>query len=361
VLILEKPGFAIIGAGNGGQSFAAHLSILGFKVSIFDVDKAKIETMRKKGKINVSGAITGTATTVFITDSIEEAVKYKNIIMVVVPACYHAGVAESLASVVTDGQVIIINPGSTGGALEFANIFNKFGVRAKVTIAETDTLLYACRSKEPGEVTVFGIKERIDFATLPVEESDKVAKLINLAFPQFVAVSNVLYTSLNNANAVCHPIPTIMNAARIEGKCPFEFYLEGVTPSIGEMMEKMDQERLEVGKALGIELLSLKDIFKLHYGVVKDNLYESIMNTKAYKGIMGPTTLNTRFMFEDIPMGLVPIASFGDALGIDTPVTKLFIELACILMKQDYWKEGRTVEKLGLAGLNAKQILSRVR
>jgi hypothetical protein len=45
----------------------------------------------------------------------------------------------SLAECVTEGQIIVLNPGRTGGALEFDKIFREKGVREKVVIAEAQT------------------------------------------------------------------------------------------------------------------------------------------------------------------------------------------------------------------------------
>jgi len=38
---MRSPRFAIVGAGNGGQSFAAHLGLLGFPVTLWDVEQEK--------------------------------------------------------------------------------------------------------------------------------------------------------------------------------------------------------------------------------------------------------------------------------------------------------------------------------
>ena len=357
---MNKPSFAIIGAGNGGHAFAAHLALMGASISLWDIEKEKIELLRKKGNIEVTGAIKGIGEGILFTEDIGEAVKGKDIIMVVVPSCYHAGIAELLAPVVADGQIIIINTCATGSSLEFRVVFNKLGVKAKVIFSETDTLLYACRSVETGQVNIFGIKARIDFATLPACEVENVAVLIQQFFPQFTPVSNVLYVSMNNANSICHPSPALLNTARIEGASPFQFYIDGVTPAVGTLMEKSDEERLAVGAALGLELISLKGLYELHYNIYKDTLWEAMTSTPSYKGIMGPTTMDNRYMFEDIPMGLVPMISLGDALGVPMPVSKLIVELANIIMKKNYWKEGRNVEKLGLKDLSAEEMIASV-
>jgi len=43
-------------------------------------------------------------------------------------------------------------------------------------------------------------------------------------------------------------------------------------------------------------------------------------------------------------------------LGVPCPTIKATIHLANLIHQCDYWQTGRTVEKLGLAGLNLQQI-----
>lgn len=353
---MNKPRFAIIGAGNGGQSLAAHLSLMGFEVSLYDVDKKKIAALRNLGRIKLTGAVEGEGMPVLITADIWEAVKGTNVIMVVVPTCFHASVARAMAPYLADGQVVVLNPGATGGALEFRHVVQSAGSKAQVTIAETQTLIYACRSAQPGEATIFGVKKSVDVAALPAGEASWVVALLNTAFPQFRPVLNVLHTSLNNVNAMCHPAPTLLNAGRIESGSSFEYYFEGITPAVAKVVERIDAERLEVGKALGVELTAVKDWFAISYGVVAESLYEAVQNNASYAGIKGPTSLNTRYLFEDVPTGLVPIALLGATLGVETPATKTIVELANIVMSCNYWLEGRTLEKLGLAGKSPQEI-----
>ena len=54
--------------------------------------------------------------------------------------------------------------------------------------------------------------------------------------------------------------------------------------------------------------------------------------------------------------GLVPLASVGHSLGIPTPMMDSFVNIASAVCGRDFWKEGRTAEKLGLAGKTADEI-----
>jgi opine dehydrogenase len=353
---MRTPAFAILGAGNGGQSFAAHLTLLGFSVRLWDVEREKVDSLKRTRRIRLSGAVQGEAEIGLITGDIGEAVRGADLLMVVIPTVYHASVAQAMAPFLAEGQVIVLNPGATGGALEVRNTLRQAGSRAAVTVAETDTLLYACRSPRAGEAIIHGIKARVDVASLPAADAPRVADLLDLAFPQFRPAASVLVTSLHNPNAMVHPAPTLLNAGRIECQSPFAYYSEGVTPSLAGVIEQIDAERLAIAGALGVEVPSVRDFYTMCYGVTGADLCERIQKVRAYDGIQGPTTLNTRYLFEDIPTGLVPLAELGKALGVKTPLMGAVVELGSALLGRNFWREGRTLEKLGLAGKSAAQI-----
>jgi opine dehydrogenase len=63
---------------------------------------------------------------------------------------------------------------------------------------------------------------------------------------------------------------------------------------------------------------------------------------------------------EDLPYGLVPIVSLGNMLNIPTPTINSIVELSSMATGIDYWNEGTTAEKLGLAGLTAQEIKEKV-
>jgi len=77
----------------------------------------------------------------------------------------------------------------------------------------------------------------------------------------------------------------------------------------------------------------------------------------AYKGVKAPTAINIRYLTEDIPMSLVPIASIGEQLRVPTPNINSIIKIGSTMLKTDFWKLGRTVEKLGVSGLSSDEII----
>jgi opine dehydrogenase len=171
----------------------------------------------------------------------------------------------------------------------------------------------------------------------------------------------VLHTGLDNIGAIFHPTITLHNAGWIEATGgDFKFYTQGVTPSIALVMEAIDRERIRIGNALGIKLLTACDWLRLAYDSKGENLFEAIRNQEGYRGISAPPTVNHRYINEDIPMSLVPMASLGQILGIRVRGMESIIRLASIIRKVDYWESGRTVERLGLSHQSIEELLSMV-
>jgi len=353
----KKPRFCVLGAGHGGHAMAGHLAILGFTVNLYNRGEERIKPIRARGEIEVSGEIEGSGKLEIITTDIKEAIKDAHILMVAVPANGHRFIAESCAPYLRDGQIIVLNPGRTGGALEVSHILRTCKVKARVIIAEAQTFLYASRCTGPAQVKIFRIKNSVPVAALPAYQTVEVVNALKVALPQFVAGDNVFKTSLDNIGAVFHPALAVLNAARIESTLgDFEYYVEGNSPSVSLILEALDRERVAVAAALGIRALTAREWLYLAYDASGRTLYEAMQNNEGYKGIKAPPTLQHRYITEDVPMSLVPIASLGDMLGIPTPTVKTIIHLANILHGCDYWKEGRTVDKLGIAGMSVKDI-----
>jgi len=156
--------------------------------------------------------------------------------------------------------------------------------------------------------------------------------------------------------AVFHPAPLILNASKVDQGEPFDYYHEGITPSVAALMERVDAERLAVARALGVSAVSAKDWLAIAYGVRGETLYEAIQRNASYGGIKAPRTLMHRYILEDVPTGLIPIASFGRLAGVPTPFTESLIQMACGVTGIDFWRQGRTVESLGLAGMSPAEI-----
>lgn len=353
----QDPVFTVVGAGHGGQAMAAYLSLRGFRTRLYNRRAHRIEPIRVRGGIELDGEVRGFARLELATTDLERAVAGAHVVMVVVPAFAHAAVARAMAPYLVSGQVVVLNPGRTGGALEFAHVLDQAGCPAEVVVAEAQTFLFASRSVGPAMSRIFRIKNAVPVAAIPARDTAACLERLTAAFPQFVAAPNVLKTSLDNVGAIFHPAPTLLNTGRIEDTHgAFEYYHGGITPSVARVMEALDAERAAVGLALGIPVMTAREWLEIAYGATGQNLWEAVLDNAGYAGIRAPASMETRYLSEDVPAGLVPMASLGRALGVPTPTMDAVITLASTIHAVDYWATGRTVERLGLAGLGAEAI-----
>jgi len=352
--------YTVIGAGNGGRAMAAHLALMGKTVTMYNRTFSNIEVIAKRKGIELESFVDGPRGFGIIqsaTSNIQDAIQNAQVIMVVVPSSAHINVAELTAPYLKDGQIIILHPGRTFGAIEFDITLKNQGCQADVIIAEAETFIYASRAEGPAQARIFRIKEAVPIAALPATRTEQVLRAIEDVYPQYIDGENVLRTGLNNMGAIFHPAITILNAGRIESTHgDFEFYVDGVTPSTARVLEALDRERVTVASALGIRARTALEWLELAYNVHGADLHDAIHNQTGYFGIKAPGTLNHRYIFEDVPMSLVPIASVGNQFGISVRGMDGIIRLACIIHQTDYFRRGRTVEHLGIRGLSVTEL-----
>lgn len=349
--------FCVLGAGHGGLAIAGHLAIKGFRVNLYNRGRRRIHPVIQRGGIKVEGEVKGFGKIELASSNIKECMEEADILMVVVPALAHRFIAETCAPYLKENQIVILNPGRTGGALEFHNVLRKQDIKKLPFIAEAQTFLYASRALGPAHAKIFSVKNSIPLATLPAYWIPGVQKIINRAFPQFIPGDNIFKTSFDNIGAIFHPALTILNAGWIEDTHgDFEYYIQGASESVARALERLDKERLAVAAALGIKALSAKAWLYTAYSAAGKDLYEAIHDNPGYLGINAPDRLHHRYVDEDVPMSLVPLASLGEMLKVETPTIRAVIHLASIMRGIDFWKIGRTVEKLGIKGMSIKGI-----
>jgi opine dehydrogenase len=352
--------YTVIGAGHGGKAMAAHLALMGFKVVLYNRTPEHIAAIKARRGLDLesySEGPRGFARLARVTSDMAEAVGESDLIMVVVPSSAHADVARTCAPYLRDGQIIVLHPGRTLGAVEFEKVLCDQGCSTDVTVAEAETFIYASRSDGPAQARIFRIKEAVPIAALPASRTSGVLEALAPAFPQFIDGESVLHTGLNNMGAIFHPALTILNAGRIESTFgDFEFYMEGVTTSTARVLEALDRERVTVAASLGIRARTAMEWLEMAYNATGEDLNEAIHNQTGYLGIKAPSTLNHRYIFEDIPMSLVPIAALGQRYGVSVRGMDSLIRLACIIHRTDYWRRGRTLDKLAIDRLSVGEL-----
>ena len=349
--------YAVLGAGCGGQTFAGHLASMGFEVNLYNRSRARLGDLPKKPIIKLQGAIEGEGRLQYASTNIAPVIKDADTILVATTALGHRDIARYATPHLKDGQTIILNPSRTFGALEVANTIYSKRPELDITICEANTLLYATRVPKPGTARVHGVKDEVTIAAIRAERTNKVVEKLQKAFPQIKAAESILETSLGNIGAVFHPAIFLSNYERIQTKEDFEFYREGVTDKALESMKLVDAERQQLARSLGATIPTLEEWLRTRYDLEGKDLKELLHNNPVYAGIAAPKEIQHRYLLEDVPTGLVPLALVGDALGVETPTMQTLIKEAEKITGHNLYESGRTLERLGLTRENLQKEL----
>src|SRR5262245_38152763 len=347
---------AILGAGHGGFAAAADLTRRGYSVRLQARNPERLAALRHRGGIEARGIVEGFVPIPATTTEVAEAVRGADLIMLVVPSVAHETYARALAPLLDGSQPVFLNPGHTGGGLHFLYELRKAGYRGAVKTCETVSLAYVTRMEGPATVGIYSYIKQLGFGALPGKHTDELYELIKPLYPDIRKATSVLETALSNMNAVFHPPGMIMNAGWIEAtNGDFLFYREGFTEAIGRVTVAVDAERMVVAKALGVPFASFLDTF-FNAGLTTQAARDSGDISRACKEsapnatIKSPSSLDHRYVHEDVGYGLVPMAALGRLAGVPTPTIDALVHLAGLAVGTDYARDGLTLEKLGLAG-----------
>ena len=351
---------AVLGGGNGAHAMAADLTLKGYEVNICEAPEFKeaFSTTLERQAIELIDAWgeRHTAKLSKATTNFAEALKGVSYIMMAVPAIGAKSFFNSIVPYLEDGQTIIKWSGNFS-ALLFANILKEKGIKKDITLAEAHTLPWGCRLVAPGTVQIMVWAVKLLLATLPAKNIDRVIDDVKNMYP-VVAGENVLATSLNNLNPVVHPVGSVMNAGWIDaaGK-DFYLYRDGNTLSISRGIKVVFEEVSKVAQAIGATMLEYPEEDFWQKSSIMSTYFRAAFDKEgAVAKISGPSSVKSRYITEDVPYGLVPIAKLARKFNVATPVIDSVIQFASVINQTNYHQEGMSLEELGIATLSKEEL-----
>lgn len=358
---------AVLGAGGAGHGLAAYLARQGYTVRLWNRPDEREERdwlapIRERGALEVLNWEPGSVPIDLATTDIGAALTDAALVAVAVNSSVQREVARAVARSLQPGQVVLLTTGGSFGALEFRAGLAEAGAphAAEIFLAESLTTLVNSNVRGPGRVFVLGAKQRIPLAALPATDTPRV--LEQLADLPFAAAPDLLSVGLANFALTNHVVPMVLNAARIEGSPDgYRWYPDGMTPSVVRAVERVEAERQALAGALGVETVSLQEYLVESVGSPAGDLLTALRDAPLYSKTPAPRTLDHRWLIEDTLTAVVPMLSLGRSIGCQLPLIEATLTYAEALSGRDLWAEGRTVAKMGLAGLDAAGIRRRVR
>lgn len=353
---MSKKKCAVLGTGNIAQTIAVDFKAMGHEVRLFAPENVfpRIRKIAETHTIECVGALESTAVIDVVTSDIDEAVKSADYIFICVPGNRHEEYAKLLKGHTTSDQLVITFNGCMA-SLIYKNVWGSDDTCP--VFAESTIPPFSSRRVEPGKVRMYE-RHLAPVAFFPASAAETYFKPLCEDIYEFPGLfEDVLECGLSLINPTVHPGPCLVNLSNIE-KPDFTFYLyeHGFQPSGLKIDMLLNVERQSIGKALGYEIHSLEDFAGVEKIETWDALYAMGHGCHALTSIAGPNDVNYRYLTEDIPIALVCWASIADQLGIETPIMDAIITLIGVVHETDWFVNGRSAEKLGLAGKNIEQI-----
>ena len=353
---------AVLGAGHAGRGLASYLSIHGFDVSIYNRTFRNVKRISDRRGIEVRGLIEAFASIPLVTDDMAAAVADRDVLIITVPAQAHPFFARTLGPHLESGQTVLLMPGRTGGALEFARILKSNEHTDDILLGEAQTFSFVSRSNSPDSVIISKVKNSVKVSSFPASDNQQFINSLKRLPLALELAEDVMETSLNNIGAILHPTPTILCSGLLESKQGgYNHYHDAISKTVGRLVEKMDSERVRVAREFSVNHVSVLEWLRTTYGAKGTTLYECIRSIDVYDGIGSPSSLKHRYVLEDVPTGLVPIAGLGRLTAVPTPAIDAVVNIACQLYGYDFWGVGRNLESLALDGMSPREVKEYVR
>ncbi len=344
---------AVLGSGHGGTATAADLAIKGHEVTLAKTSKslhnAHFDEVAAAKEITlIEAGQTKVAKLHAVTDNIEQAVQDKELIIVFIQSNYHEDLIKRLEPNLKAGQVLLFEPGYLASALVEKHVPNRGLIVAEATSSPLD-----CRIVKPATVQV-SFRNVANHVAVHQQDRDFDAKeLLDQLDYNWIYLESVIAAGLHNPNLIVHTVGGLMSVPRIEatgGK--YWMYKEVFTPTVWNLVEKLDAEKQAILAAYGLEPLSYVEAAKQRNDPDDPRpAIEIFFDYAENSSVEGPHEVNSRYITEDVPQGLVMMESLGTFSQVATPVCTTLINLANALFDTDFRQNPRVSSEVDIAPL----------
>jgi opine dehydrogenase len=350
---------AIIGSGGIGRGYAAYLTGQGHEPVIWSPSGAAPSDFAGGASLTVTGKLEASLPLAVARDCVE-AVAGAQAVIVAVQANGFKTVIDALAPHLAAGQAVVISAHCSFAALYLHRLLRARGLDLPIAVWATTAV--TARKSGPRSVHISGIRAKLDVATLPLRHAEAGLAICRALFgDRFEPREDALAIMLSNLNPPAHMANMLGNLTRAEKGEDWPNY-GSITRGVGRIVDAMDIERRALAGTFGLSVRSVQDHYVLSFGVEPGPVGEMAAAVYAKRPeLLGPKTLDTRFITEDVPFGLVPLEMLGAIVGVPLPLHQAGIALFDAICARDFRAENDLLPALDLAKLTPAELRSQLR
>lgn len=391
----------IIGSGSIAFGTASLLSSLGHDPMLWSPSGAgTADLIEQAAESSLTTTITSTLQStgalsqtfaVRIAQSTRELVRSNdNVLVVALPSNCHKDVMDRLTPdiiewVMESKQImrIIISSHASLGAVYFMQRLRSEWYRQEasdftnIQITCWGTTAITARKTSGTSVNVLTMRKVVDYCTVPFNPEDSNDTILEALFgPRFrYRDGGLLAISLSNLNPQNHlgivlgnmsrmdPAPSLNDVDKEQAVEPW-YQGKNITPKIGRLMEALDLERINIAKALKLDVRTIFEHFSWSFNVpleittkafdgetITRLLTVSEMNQQMHhlgRDVFGPTDPESRYVVEDVPYGLVLTVILGRLLNVPAQLHESGIMILSAMYGRDFLVENELLQGLGL-------------
>jgi len=365
---------AIAGAGAIGRATAAVAARAGHTAALWSPSgRGTAGLLRaalasgaggQRGRLTYEGALTGVADVGVILDPRELA--DAEAVVIALPGDAYPAVLPQILPYLRAAQTVIVS-----GALSLVPLwlYERLRATGAPAIAAWGTTLGTARlgtgghqDGDHGSVQINTLRAQFEVAAIPATAGEAVLAVCRTLFgDRFRLVGNLLETALSNINPEAHAAEVLPNLSRIDKGEPWMLF-DCLTASGSRLLEAMDLERLAVARAFGLTVRTVQAHYHLSYHVPLGSIAEIAAAIHArYQGPPGPTTLDHRYVREDMPFGLACFEALARVAGVATPLTSAAVTLLSAACSRDLRADNPLLADLAIEGVTPAALLARCR
>jgi opine dehydrogenase len=335
----------VVGSGNSARALACYLASRGHEVHLLVRHIERFPWLTESRSLTATGKVEGTFALGGVTDRVDRFAAAVETIFVATVTTAYRELAARLAPYLDRHHRVVLFSSKLCGSVEFEHTLREHGVRG-VTVLETDAL-FACRIQDDHSIWVRGFKAWTYFSGPRHSVTREWAPLMHGFFPGLEAARNVIQRGLTDFGALAHPTTMLANMNRVDRGEPFLFYHDGFTEKTVAVLEEVEKEFRALAHAYDAPLVAMKDLLDRYYGCDPTTLLTAMRTVPNYRLSWAPTTLDHRYLREDVACTLVPMEQLARKAGVVLPVLSSLVQMACDLTGEDLVAHGRTLARLG--------------